>query len=135
MGVSNAGDANGGTLVLDEIGSCPKKVQAGLLRVMNSGEYQTMGSTRTLHSDLCLIGATNEGDEGYRVDFLARVDRRIHLPALRDIPEDLGLLIRHFARGRAKRGGYGGDDLRPAVGVGGVLGPARLHPARTLHSA
>jgi DNA-binding NtrC family response regulator len=42
MGVSNAGDANGGTLVLDEIGSCPKKVQAGLLRVMNSGEYQTM---------------------------------------------------------------------------------------------
>jgi DNA-binding NtrC family response regulator len=90
------GDANGGTLVLDEVGSCPKKVQAGLLRVMNSGEYQTMGSTRTLHSDLRLIGATNEGDEGYRADFLARIERKIHLPALRDIPEDLGLLIQHF---------------------------------------
>ena len=95
--------AEGGTLLLDEIAEMPPPLQVKLLRVLNNGEFQPLGSTRTLHADARIITATNRDiagmvDEGaFREDLYYRINVvSVEIPALRDRPEDLPRLVRHF---------------------------------------
>jgi len=95
--------ADGGTLLLDEIGTLPASQQAKLLRVLQSGELQRVGSSRTHEVDVRVIAATNvdinaEIDEGrFREDLLFRLNTvEIHLPPLRDRTEDIPRLAAFF---------------------------------------
>src|ERR1700759_1423568 len=95
--------ANGGTLFLDEIANVPMRQQAKLLRVLESGELERVGSSKTRKVDVRLISATNadlpeEAKSGnFREDLLFRINTvEIHIPALRDRREDIPLLAMHF---------------------------------------
>jgi len=97
--------ADGGTLFLDEIGNVPVSRQARLLRVLETGEMERVGSSRTIKVDVRLISATNANlnDEvvagRFRQDLLFRLNTiTIHLPPLRDRPEDIPLLAKEFLR-------------------------------------
>jgi len=102
--------ADGGTLFLDEIGNMPAKQQAKLLRAMQSGEFQRVGSSKTRRADVRVFSATNvdirkEVAEGrFREDLLYRLNTvEIHLPPLRDRHEDIPLLAQHFLVRQAAR--------------------------------
>nr|WP_053239770.1 nif-specific transcriptional activator NifA [Pleomorphomonas koreensis] len=95
--------ANGGTLLLDEIGEISPAFQSKLLRVLQEGEFERVGGTRTLKVDIRLICATNRNLEAAvaRGDFRADLYYRINvvpvfLPPLRDRPGDIPLLARAF---------------------------------------
>jgi DNA-binding NtrC family response regulator len=95
--------ADGGTLLLDEIGNLPPKLQAKLLRVLQTGEFQRVGSSRTQRANVRVLAATNvniqqEVAEGrFREDLLYRLNTvEIHLPPLRERREDIPLLANHF---------------------------------------
>jgi DNA-binding NtrC family response regulator len=95
--------ADGGTLFLDEIGNLPTKLQAKLLRVLQTGEFQRVGSSRTQRSDVRVLSATNvdvrhEVAEGrFREDLLYRLNTvEVRLPPLRERREDIPLLANHF---------------------------------------
>jgi len=102
--------ANGGTLFLDEIANVPLRQQAKLLRVLESGELERVGSSQTRRVDVRVLSATNadlreEARSGnFREDLLFRINTvEIHLPALRDRREDIPLLAAHFlARNRTR---------------------------------
>src|SRR5687768_11945905 len=102
--------ADGGTLFLDEIANVPPAQQAKLLRVVETGEFERLGSSRTRRVDVRIISATNanlteEVAAGrFRQDLLFRLNTiEIRLPALRDRREDLPLLAQHFLRQHAQR--------------------------------
>jgi DNA-binding NtrC family response regulator len=108
--------ADGGTLFLDEIGNMPPKQQAKLLRVLQTGEFQRVGSSKTRRVDVRVVSATNvdirnEVAEGrFREDLLYRLNTvEIHLPPLRDRPEDVPALAMHFLKRTA--GKYGKRKL------------------------
>ncbi|MBI5116577.1 sigma 54-interacting transcriptional regulator [Candidatus Poribacteria bacterium] len=95
--------AQGGTLLLDEIGDMPLSLQVKLLRVLNNGEYQPLGSTRMLQADARIITSSNRDikqmvEQGtFREDLYYRVNViNIQIPPLRERLEDLPLLIEHF---------------------------------------
>jgi chemotaxis protein methyltransferase CheR len=95
--------AKGSTLFLDEIGEMPLELQAKLLRVLESGEFERLGSSRTLHSDARIIAATNrvleeEVRKGrFREDLWYRLKVfPITVPPLRDRKEDIPLLAKWF---------------------------------------
>ena len=95
--------ANGGTLFLDEIANVPLRQQAKLLRVLETGELERVGSSQTRRVDVRLLCATNaplheEAKAGnFREDLLFRINTvEIHLPALRERREDIPLLAQHF---------------------------------------
>jgi DNA-binding NtrC family response regulator len=89
------GEANGGTLLLDEIGELPQHLQAHLLRVLDrDGQYQRLGETRGRRSDLRLIAATNRSIDTLKHDFAARLTMRVDLPGLGARREDVPLLLR-----------------------------------------
>jgi DNA-binding NtrC family response regulator len=100
--------ADGGTLFLDEIGNMPAKQQAKLLRVLQTGEFQRVGSSKTRQVDVRVISATNvdigvEVAEGrFREDLLYRLNTvQIHLPPLRDRTDDIPELASHFVQKQA----------------------------------
>jgi DNA-binding NtrC family response regulator len=102
--------ADQGTLFLDEIGNLPASQQAKLLRVLQSGEMQRVGSSRTRRVDVRVIAATNidiasEVAEGrFREDLLYRLNTvEIHLPPLRERTEDIPHLALHFLERAAPR--------------------------------
>jgi DNA-binding NtrC family response regulator len=102
--------AQGGTLFLDEIANVPLSQQAKLLRVLETGELQRVGSSRTQRVDVRVLSATNanlpqEVSSGrFREDLLFRLNTvEIHLPPLRERREDIGLLANHFLRQYAQR--------------------------------
>ncbi|MCP4574580.1 MAG: PAS domain-containing protein [bacterium] len=97
--------ADGGTLLLDEIGEMDISLQVKLLRVLNNGEYQPLGSTRTCRTDARIIAASNanlrqEIERGnFREDLYYRINVvDLEVPPLRDRPEDIPLLVNHFLR-------------------------------------
>jgi DNA-binding NtrC family response regulator len=101
--------ADGGTLFLDEIANIPTAQQARLLRVLEDGEFERLGSSRTQHSDLRVIAATNADIEAdveagrFRRDLLYRLNTiHIHLPPLRERGADRLTLARHFLDRHAK---------------------------------
>jgi DNA-binding NtrC family response regulator len=102
--------ANGGTLFLDEIANVPVRQQAKLLRVLETGELERVGSSQTRRVDVRVLSATNaqlqdEAAAGsFREDLLFRLNTvEIHLPALRDRREDIPVLAQHFlARNRSR---------------------------------
>jgi DNA-binding NtrC family response regulator len=105
--------AEGGTLFLDEIANMPMSQQAKLLRVLQTGEFHPVGSSRVRRADVRFLAATNvdvrkEVAEGrFREDLLYRVNTvEIQLPALRERREDIPPLAAHFARRLAARHGH-----------------------------
>jgi DNA-binding NtrC family response regulator len=95
--------ANGGTLFLDEIANVPMRQQAKLLRVLETGELERVGSSQTRRVDVRVLSATNaqlheEAKAGnFREDLLFRLNTvEIHLPALRDRRGDIAPLAEHF---------------------------------------
>ena len=91
-----AGEANGGTLLLDEIGELPHSQQAHLLRLLDTGEVQRLGDPRPSRVDLRIIGATNRDPSTLKEDLRARFPHRLRLPGLGARTEDIPLLIRHL---------------------------------------
>ncbi|MEX5213981.1 MAG: sigma-54 dependent transcriptional regulator [Nitrospiraceae bacterium] len=95
--------ADGGTLFLDEIGEMPGPMQVGLLRFLDRGEYRPVGSTRTLHADVRILGATNQDVQDlvlqgrFRDDLLYRINTvTLRVPPLRDRRDDLPWLAEHL---------------------------------------
>lgn len=104
--------ATGGTLFLDEIGEVPMLVQAKLLRVIQEREIQRLGSNESIPVDVRLITATNRDLEqevsagNFREDLYYRLKVvHIHLPPLRERPEDIPLLADYFMRKYAEENG------------------------------
>ncbi len=96
--------ANGGTIFLDEVGELPLATQARLLRVLESGEYIKVGSSKVLKTDVRVVAATNINfyqalEKGkFRADLYYRLNTvPIYLPPLRERKEDIHLLFRKFA--------------------------------------
>jgi psp operon transcriptional activator len=96
--------ADGGTLILDELGTVPLRMQEKILRVIEYGEFQRVGGTATLNTDVRIVGATNEDlpalAQGgrFRADLLDRLAFDvIHVPPLRARQEDILTLAHHFA--------------------------------------
>ena len=102
--------ADGGTLFLDEIANVPLNLQPKLLRVIETGEFERVGSSQTRRADVRVISATNadlkeEVAAGrFRQDLFFRLNTvEIHLPPLRERPEDIEPLAEHFLRLYAQR--------------------------------
>jgi len=102
--------AEGGTLFLDEIANIPMNLQAKLLRVLETGEMERVGSSRTQRVDVRILAATNADVHAevaasrFRQDLLFRLNTiEIHLPPLRERREDIPLLAAHFLRAYSQR--------------------------------
>src|SRR5256886_10319351 len=102
--------ADESTLFMDEIANIPLNQQAKLLRVIETGEFERVGSSRTLHANVRIISATNSNlhDEvaagRFRQDLLFRLNTiEIGLPSLRDRREDIMPLANHFLRQHVQR--------------------------------
>jgi DNA-binding NtrC family response regulator len=119
-------EADGGTLLLDEVGDLPIDVQAKLLRVLQNGEIQTVGGRRPGEGksrvDVRIIASTNRDlgaavDEGtFRADLLYRLSVVVlYLPPLRERPEDIGPLAREFAANYGRKFGIGPISITPAL--------------------
>lgn len=114
--------AEGGTLFLDEIANLPIKSQPKLLRVLETGEFERVGSSKTRRADVRIVSATNsdlaeEVSAGrFRQDLLFRLNTvEIHLPPIRDRREDIPLLAMHFLRQHAGRYRKNMEGFDPAA--------------------
>jgi DNA-binding NtrC family response regulator len=114
--------ADGSTLFLDEIANVPSSQQAKLLRVIETGEFERVGSSRTRKVDVRIVSATNadlaaEIEAGrFRQDLLFRLNTiEIVLPPLRDRREDIPLLARHFLSQHTQRYRKGVTGFEPAA--------------------
>jgi formate hydrogenlyase transcriptional activator len=102
--------ADQGTLFLDEVGDIPLELQPKLLRVLQDGEFERLGSTRTKKVDIRLVAATNRDldrmieDKQFRSDLYYRLNVfPIRVPPLRERPEDIPLLLQYFSQKYARR--------------------------------
>ena len=102
--------ADGGTLFLDEIANVPLGQQQKLLRVLETGEFERLGSSRTRKADVRLVSATNADVNAevaagrFRQDLLFRLNTiEVHIPPLRERREDIPRLARHFLTAHAQR--------------------------------
>jgi DNA-binding NtrC family response regulator len=114
--------AEGGTIFLDEIGNVPPRQQAKLLRVIESGEVERVGSSRSRRVDVRVISATNADLQAacrtgqFREDLLFRLNTvEIHLPPLRERREDIPALAMHFLAHYASRYRRQVKGLEPAA--------------------
>ncbi len=105
-------EADGGTLFLDEIGELPLPYQAKLLRVLQSGEFTRVGSSKVSKTDVRVIAATNVdlrhavAQGKFRQDLYYRLNAiQINMPALRDMKDDIVLLFRKFSSDYAEKYG------------------------------
>src|SRR5918992_5162152 len=107
--------ADRGTIFLDEVGDMSPKTQAKVLRVLQEGEVERLGSARTIKVDVRVIAATNKNLEeeiekgSFREDLFFRLSViPIVVPPLRERPEDIPLLVRHFMEGFSRE-----NNMRP----------------------
>lgn len=103
-------EANGGTIFLDEVGELPLSTQARLLRVLETGEYIKVGSSKVQKTDVRIVAATNVdfseaiADGRFREDLYYRLNTvPIKVPPLRERPDDIPLLFRKFASDFAEK--------------------------------
>lgn len=115
-------EADGGTLLLDEVGELGASVQARLLRVLQEGEVRPVGEDKPVKVDVRLLAATHrdlaaEVKAGrFREDLYYRLKVvHLHVPSLRERPEDLPVLARHFLQRAAKSFGVPNVQLTPDV--------------------
>ena len=113
--------ADGGSLFLDEIGELPLEAQAKLLRVLQEREFERVGGTRSLHTDVRVIAATNRelqrqvASGVFRADLYYRLNVfPITLPTLRERRDDIPGLVRHFAAKAARKLGRTLNGFSPA---------------------
>ena len=113
--------AEGGTLFLDEIGDMPMEAQTRLLRVLQEGEYTTVGGRTAIKTNVRIVAATHRDlrsqiQQGlFREDLYYRLNVvPMRLPALRERLEDVGDLVRHFLR-QATREGLGQKTIEQAA--------------------
>jgi formate hydrogenlyase transcriptional activator len=104
--------AHRGTLFLDEIGDLPLELQPKLLRVLQEKQFERLGGTFTIHTDVRVVCATHQNlvemvhERQFRADLFYRLSVfPIELPALRERPEDIRLLVQHFAADYSARMG------------------------------
>ncbi len=116
--------ADRGTIFLDEVGDMSQKTQAKVLRVLQEGEVERIGSQRTLKVDVRVIAATNKdleaaiGEGTFREDLYFRLSViPVHVPPLRERPEDIPALVKHFADLFAADGGRTRRFTPEALGV------------------
>ena len=102
--------ADSGTLFMDEIGNIPMSQQAKILRTLETGEFERVGSSRTSRTNVRLISATNSDLNAevaagkFRQDLLFRLNTiQLHLPPLRERREDIELLAQHFLKSHVDR--------------------------------
>ncbi|MCA1788465.1 MAG: nitrogen regulation protein NR(I), partial [Thioalkalivibrio sp.] len=114
--------ADGGTLFLDEIGDMPFDLQTRLLRVLSDGTFYRVGGHTPIRVDVRIIAATHQNLDDrvaaglFREDLFHRLNViRIQVPALRERPEDIPLLIRHFMVEAARDLGVDVKLMRPEV--------------------
>ena len=112
--------ADSGTIFLDEIGELPLDMQAKLLRVLQEGEIQRIGSTEAIHIDVRVVAATNRNLEAmigagtFREDLFYRLNVfPIHNMPLRERKEDIPVLIKHFAKVYSDRMGRNIQHINP----------------------
>lgn len=112
--------AHGGSLFLDEVGDIPESMQVKLLRVLQSGEFERVGSTKTIRADVRLICATNKNlkqqvESGkFREDLFYRINViLLEVPPLRERPEDIPLLVKHYLKYFSDRNHKAIDKVSP----------------------
>jgi len=112
--------ANGGTIFLDEIGELPPDLQVKLLRVIQESEFERLGGTKTIKTDVRIMAATNrnlrvEVDKGsFREDLWYRLNvYPINVPPLRQRREDIPMLVEHFVNSYAKKFGKSISSVTP----------------------
>jgi formate hydrogenlyase transcriptional activator len=110
--------AHRSTLFLDEVGDLPAGLQAKLLRVLQDGKFERLGGTRTIEVDVRILAATNKDLEAeveagrFRKDLFYRLNVfRIHIPPLRERPEDIPILVNAVVAELAARMGKEVDPL------------------------
>jgi len=114
--------ADGGTIFLDEIGTMSPALQAKFLRVLQEREFEPLGSERTLKVDVRVIAATNRdlrqmvADGRFQEDLYYRLNViPIHIPPLRERPDDIPVLVEHFIEKHAQRAGKRIDGVAAGV--------------------
>ena len=128
--------ADRGTIFLDEIGDMSLKTQAKVLRVLQEGEVERLGSARTIRVDVRVLAATHRNLEQaieageFREDLYFRLSvLPVHVPPLRERPEDIPVLVRHFAAMFARENNFKpkpfGDDALDALARHGWRGNVR----------